>query len=55
MEEIALYDAWIARIQLVIARALAKREERRYRNLKNKANGGFHCIKRELSLESQTK
>jgi len=48
MEEIALYDAWITRIQLAIAKALAKREDRRYRNLKNKANGGLSLSQQDI-------
>ena len=44
MEEIAAYQSWIDRIKRLIANAESRREERRYRNLKNKANGGFNVL-----------
>ena len=45
MEDIISYSAWInkfkERIAVAIQKAVNKREDRRMRNLKNKANGGF--------------
>ena len=59
MEDVIAYSAWIdkfkERIAIVIQKAVNKREDRQMRNLKNKANGGFVCYKRESSLEIQSK
>ena len=41
MEDIIAYQVWIDRIKRLITNAESKREERKYRNLKNKANGGL--------------
>lgn len=55
MEDIIAYQSWIdkynARILLAKARAASKRTDRAMRNLKNKANGGFTCLKQECSLD----
>ncbi len=54
MEDLISYQSWIdklkERIAIALQKAATKREDRRMRNLKNKANGGFTCYKREFSL-----
>ncbi len=59
MEDIISYQSWIdkfkERIAVAIQKATNKREDRRMRNLKNKANGGFVCYKREFSLAIPSK
>lgn len=55
MEDVIAYQQWIdkikERIAVIMQKAVNKREDRRMRNLKNKANGGFVCYKREFSLD----
>lgn len=48
MEEINLYDKWLERIRVSIQKAINKREDRRLRNLKQKANGGHNVLTRNL-------
>ncbi len=54
MEDAIAYQAWIDKYKerhaVAIQRAVNKREDRRLRNLTNKANGGFQCLKQECSL-----
>ena len=51
MEDIISYQVWIdkykQRIAVIMQKAVNKREDRLMRNLKNKANKGFECLKRE--------
>ena len=55
MEDIITYQAWINKYKerhaVSIQRAVNKREDRRLRNLTNKANGGFQCLKHVCSLD----
>jgi protein subunit release factor A len=44
MEEISAYEEKIERVKKLLASAETKREQRRYRNLKNKANRGFKIL-----------
>ena len=48
MEDALAYTAWIDKLKERIAvakqKAVNKREDRRMRNLKNKANGGFPYV-----------
>jgi hypothetical protein len=53
MEEVAAYQKCIDRIRMALTLADGKRQDRKWRNLKNKANGGFPCLRREYSLEKQ--
>jgi len=53
LEDAIAYQAWIDKYKerhaVAIQRAVNKREDRRLRNLTNKASGGFQCLKRESS------
>ena len=52
MEDIIVYQIWIdklkQRIAVAIQKAANKREDRKLRNLTNKAQGGFNVLNRDV-------